>query len=100
MRSSLDIWLVASDVLLEFEQLGGELDLGLEEVLRVHVVGRRVAAVLLDVEADGRARGAGAREAHDDAAAGREAGVQALVGGDGAVEIGVGEVAGLGDGAV
>lgn len=100
MSLGADIGLVAADVLLELEELRGKLDLGLEEVLRVLVVGGRVAAVLLNVQADGGARGAGAGETHDDAAARGEAGVQALVRRDGAVEVGVGKVASGGDGAL
>lgn len=42
-----DIGLVAADVLLELEELGGKLDLGLQEVLGVQVIGGGVAAVLL-----------------------------------------------------
>ncbi len=87
-------------MLLEFEQLSGHADLGLQEVLGVHGILGRVAGVLLDIQANGGAAGSSARQAHDDTAARREAGVEALVGRDGAVEIGVGEVAGLGDGAI
>ena len=50
------------------EQVGRELDLGLEEVLGVQVVSRRVAAVLLDVETNGGARRAGTRKTDDDTA--------------------------------
>lgn len=64
----LDIGLVTTNVLLELQELSGELDLGLEEVLSVQVVGRGITAVLLDVEADGGARGTRAGKADDDAA--------------------------------
>lgn len=87
-------------MLLELEQLRGKANLGLEEVLGVEAVGGGVGRVLLNVEADRGARGASARETDDETAAGGEASVQALVGRDGAVEVGVGEVAGVGDGAV
>lgn len=93
---SLDIGLVAADVLLELEELSSELDLGLEEILGIKIVGGGVAGVLLDVKADGGAGGASAGETDDDTAAGGEAGVQALVGGNRAIEVSVGEVAGLG----
>lgn len=84
-------------MLLELEKLSGELDLLLQEILGVHLVGGGVAAVLLNVETDGGAGGAGAGQANNDAAAGREAGIQTLVGGDGAVEVGIREVASVGD---
>lgn len=96
----LDVRGVTANILLELEKLGGELDLVLEEVLGVEFVRGWILAVLLDVEADGSARGAGARKTDDDAAAAREARVQALARRDGAVEVRVREVAGIGDGAV
>jgi hypothetical protein len=42
-------------MLLKLEERGGKFDLLLEEVLSIHVVGGRVAAVLLEVETDGGA---------------------------------------------
>lgn len=51
----LDIGLITANMLLELQQLSRELNLSLEEVLGIHVVGRGVAAVLLDVETDGSA---------------------------------------------
>lgn len=96
----LDIRLVTANVLLELEQLRRKLDLVLQEVLGIKIVLGGVVGVLLNVQADGGAGRASARETDNDAAAGGEAGVQALVGGDGAVQVGVGEVAGLGDGAL
>lgn len=82
-------------MLLKLEQLGSKLNLLLQEDLGVQVVGGRIVAVLLQVQTDGGARGAGTGQADDDAAAGREAGVQTLVGGDGTVEVSVREVAGI-----
>lgn len=79
-RSGLDVGLVASDVLLELEKLGSELDLLLQEVLGVQVVRGGVARVLLDVQTDGGAGGAGTRETDDDAASRGEAGIEALIG--------------------
>lgn len=86
-------------MLLELEKLSGKLNLLLEEVLRVQVVRRRIARVLLNVKTDSGARRASARETNDNAASRRESGVQALVGGDRAIEISVFEVASLGDSA-
>lgn len=95
----LDIRFVAADMLLELEQLGRKLDLGLEEVLRIQVVCRGVTAVLLNVQTDSRAGRAGTRQTNDDATARGEARVQTLVGGDGSIKVGVREVAGFGHGA-
>lgn len=87
-------------MLLELEQFCGKLDLSFEEVLGIEIVLGGVAGVLLNVQANGRSRGARSGQTHDNAAAGVETSVEALVGGDGAVEIGVGEVSSLGDSAV
>lgn len=100
MHLGLDIGLITANELLELEKLGGHLDLGLEEVLGVQVVRLGVGAVLLEVQANGGAGRASAGETDNDAAARGEGGVQTLVGGDRAVKIGVGEVAGASDGAV
>lgn len=43
-------------MLLKLEEFGSELDLSLEEVLGVQIVGRRITAVLLNVQTN---RGAG-----------------------------------------
>lgn len=55
-RLCLDIGLVASDKLLELEQVRRELDLGLQEVLGIEVVLGLVVRVLLNVQADGGSR--------------------------------------------
>lgn len=94
---SADIRLSAANELLQLEEVGGELDVVLEVVLGVEAVGARVGGVLLDVEADGGAGGAGAGQADDDAGAVVELDVDALVLADAAVEVGVGEVAGVED---
>lgn len=96
----LDIGLVTANVLLKLQQLRRKLDFLLQEVLGIQVVLGGVVGVLFNVQADGGAGRAGARETDNDPAAGGEAGVQALVGGNGAVQVGVGEVASLGDGAL
>ena len=86
---SLDIWLVPADVLLELQQLRSKLDLRLEEILGIHIVGGRIAAVLLNVQSDRGSRRAGTRESHDNTAARRETGKETLVRSNRAVEISV-----------
>lgn len=76
---SLHIRLCPADVLLELEEPSGELDVRLQEVLRVLAVCAGVAGVLLDVQADGGARATGARQADNDARAVGELHVQALL---------------------
>lgn len=83
---------------LELQKSGRKLDLGLQEILGIEVISGGVARVLLNVQADGGTRRAGTRETNNDAATRREASVQALVGRDGTIQVGVGEVASLGDG--
>lgn len=84
-RLGLDIGLVTADVLLELEELSGKLDLLLKEVLSIELILGGIAGVLLNVKADSSSRRASTRESDDDTAAGGEAGVQTLLGGDGAV---------------
>lgn len=85
-------------MLLELEQLSGKGNLFLEEVLGIEVVLGSIAGVLLDVQADSGTGRASTGETDNNAAARGEAGKEALVGGDGAVKIGVREVTGTGDG--
>lgn len=87
-------------MLLELEQFCGKLDLSLEEVLGIELVLGGVAGVLFNVQADGRSRRTSSRQTHDNAATRVETGIETLVGGDGAIEIGIREVSSLGDSAV
>lgn len=86
-------------MLLKLKQLRGKCNFLLEEVLGIEIVLGGIVGVLLNVQTDGGAGRTSAREADDNAAARGEAGKQTLVGGDGAVKIGVGEVAGTGNSA-
>lgn len=95
----LDIGLVTANMLLKLEQLRGELDLLLQEVLSIQLVFRGVASVLLDVQTDCGSRGTSARKADNNSATRGETGIQALVGGHGTIKVRVGEVASLGDSA-
>lgn len=96
----LNVRLIPANKLLELQQLGRHLDFRLEEVLRIHIVRRGIAAVLLDVQANRRSRRPSSREPNDDAAPAGEARIETLVGGNGAVEVGIGEVSSLGNSAV
>ena len=80
------------------ELVGGGGDGG-QGLLRVEVVLGRVRLEALEVDAQGRALGAGAREAHDGASATFEADADALLLRTRAVDrVGVGEVVGRDDG--
>ena len=56
-------------MLLELEQLGGELDVWLQEILGILTVRAGVACVLLDVQTDGGATASSSRETDDDTTA-------------------------------
>lgn len=87
-------------MLLELEKLGSQLDVRLQEVLRILAVGACVAGVLLNVQPDGGAGAARARQAYDDPRSIGELHVQALVRRDAAVKVSVGEVACFGNRAI
>lgn len=91
----LDIRFGTADVLLQLQQTSCELDVVFEVVLCVQVVSGLVACVLLDVQTNGSATAACARQAYDDAAAIIELDEDTLVLADAAVKIGVREVVGL-----
>lgn len=86
VRLGDDRGLLALGVLLELGEVEGDLDEGLEADLGVLGELVRVLGVLLDIEADGGARRASARQTEDDARAVGELDVQALLGRDGAVD--------------
>lgn len=48
-RLRLDVGLISPDELLELQQVGSELDLVFQEVLRILRIRRRIFAVLFDV---------------------------------------------------
>lgn len=96
-RLSLDIRLSAADVFLQLEEIGRELDVVLEVVLRIEVVRLLVGLVLLNVQTDGSTTAASAGQTNDDAASVVEFDEDTLVLANAAIEIGVREVIGLDD---
>lgn len=72
-------------MLLEFQKLGRESDVGLQEILRIQGICLLVAAVLLDIQSDCRSRTASSGKTDDDARAVGELDVESLVGRDASV---------------
>lgn len=96
--SRLDVGLRPPYKLLQPQQPRRERHVVLQILLRIHRIRLLIGAVLLHVQADRRAAGAGPREAHHDARAVVERDENALVPTHAAVEVGVGEVVGDEDG--
>lgn len=94
---SADVRLLAADELLEVEQREGESNVVLQVLGRSQAKLALVALVLLNVQTDRGTAAAGAGQTDDDTAAIIELSVQALVLGHAAVQVGVGEVAHIGD---
>lgn len=95
MNLSLDIRLLATHILLELEERESQGDVVSQVLLGIETELGLVGLVALNIQTDGCTTAASAGQTDDDAAAVVELGVQALVLGNAAVEIGVGEVAGV-----
>lgn len=94
---SLDIRLLTANILLELEQRQGKGNVVSQVLLSIEAELGLVALIALDVQTDGGSAAAGTRQTNDNAAAIVELDVQALVLGDTAVEVSVGEVTGIND---
>ncbi len=90
----LNIGLSSPNILLKLHQLRRQLNIRLQELLRIQCVFTFITSMFLNIQSDGRTRAACPRETNDNAGAVGKFDIETLVGGHAAVEISIGEIAG------
>ena len=82
-------------MLLELQQICGELNIGLQEILSILAIGLRITGVLLDIQPDCSTRAPSSGKTDDNARSIGELNIEALVGRHTSIEIGVRKVTGV-----